>query len=485
MTHNSLREFIEILANHDRVLRIDEEVSPEPDIGALGRASNKVEKGGGPAILCENIRGYEPGKRNVITNVHGSWANLNLAFDLPIDTSTQDLIFGPFLERRSERIPPERVDPSQAPCKENIVTGDDICLPDIIPVYRNNLEDGGPYITKGVIVSKDPIEGWENLGIYRIQIKDADTLKVQLLPFHNSGRHFSSAMEAGEPLEVAVLTGLDPITPIVASSPNEPGTDDYAMAGGIRDDPVQVTDGETVDLPIHANAEIVIEGTIDPYHREVEGPMGEFTGTYSEIKKLPEMEIDAITYRDNPIFENLVPAKPAPFGELEYLAGINTSATLYSQIKDDFPAVKSVNATSPHGLMAVISMRPGSEGEGKTAAMDLMSTPHGSTYTKLVIVVDEDIDPFNWQEIVWSLSTRLHPERGLAHIENTPGMPLDPAAITFGDKDMIEMDKMIIDTTLPSPPEDDFEGVVLEPRPEVDEYVETISAMMNQQEGSE
>lgn len=485
MTDNSLREFITTLETHDRVLRIEDEIAPEPDIGALGRASNEAEQGGGPAILTENIRGYEAGSRRVITNVHGSWANLNLAFDLPPDTSTEGLIFGPFVERRSERVEPEHVDPSDAPVKENVVTGDDVVVPEVLPVYRNNLEDGGPYITKGVIVTKDPIEGWENLGIYRIQLKDADTLKIQLLPFHNSGRHFSHAMEAGEPLEVAVLTGLDPVTPIVASSPNEPGTDDYAMAGGIRDDPVPITDGEIVDLPVHANAEVVLEGTIDPYHREIEGPMGEFTGTYSEIKRLPEMEVDAITYRDDPIFDNLVPAKPAPFGELEYLAGINTSATLYSQIKDDFPNVESVNATSPHGLMAVISMRPGSEGEGKTAAMDLMSTPHGSTYTKLVIVVDEDIDPFNWQEIVWSLSTRLHPGRGLAHIENTPAMALDPAALSFGEDDTIDMDKMIIDTTLPAPPADEFEGVVLDPRPEVEGYVETIREMMDHQGGEE
>ncbi|WP_044957912.1 UbiD family decarboxylase [Halarchaeum acidiphilum] len=471
------------LDEHDRLVRIEDEVALEPDVGALSRASNLVEQGGGPAILTEDLRGYPTGERRIITNVHGSWRNINLAFGLDPETSTEELIFGPFVDRRDERVEPEYVEPSDAPAKQNVVTGDDVSLTDAIPLYRNNLEDGGPYITKGVVVSKDPIEGWENLGIYRIQLKDDETLKVQLFPFHNSGRHFSHAMEAGEPLEVAVLMGLDPVTPIVASSPNEPGTDDYAMAGGIMQESVPVTDGETVDLPVHANAEYVIEGTIDPYHREYEGPMGEFTGTYSEIKRLPEMDVSAITYRDDPIFENLIPAKPAPFGEVEYLAGINTSATLYSQIKDDFPGVKSVNATSPHGLMAVVSMRPGSEGEGKTAAMDLMSTPHGSTYTKLVIVVDEDIDPFNWQEIVWSLSTRLHPGRGLTHIENAPALALDPAALSFGRDDRYDMDKMIIDTTLPSPPADDFQGIVLDPRPEVDEYVETLREMIGGQEG--
>lgn len=386
------------------------------------------------------------------------------------------MIFEHYAKRIGERISPKYVSPSNAPVKERKILGRDIDLFKLMPLFRDNVNDGGFYLKKGIVITRDPEEGWVNLGIYRVQIKGRRRATIQLLPFHNSGLHLLKAMKRGEPLKVAIAIGVDPVLPLVASIPNPPGVDEYAQAGGIKGAPVLITEAETSDLPVPATAEIVIEGRIDPYYREPEGPMGELTGYYSPMKLLPLIEVEAVTFRESPITENLVMGRSIPFGEHEYLNAINTSATLFNQVRQWYPEVKAVNAFYNHGLIAIMQIVPRYPGQAKAAAMALMSTPHGATYLKLVIVVDEDVDPFNWDEIAWALATRLHPSRSVALVSKGPAMPLDPAAIAFGNG--YSMDKMIIDLTKPVPPEPPMRGVLVRDRAETAKYFEAIKELL-------
>ncbi|MBW8382813.1 MAG: UbiD family decarboxylase, partial [Youngiibacter sp.] len=177
-----------------------------------------------------------------------------------------------------------------------------------------------------------------------------------------------------------------------------------------------------------------------------EGPFGEFPGSYSGARLQCEIQITRITHRDNPIFENLYLG--VPWTEIDYLMALNTSVPLYKQLKESMPEVVAVNAMYTHGMGVIISTKVRYGGYGKGVAFRLLSTPHGMPYTKIVIIVDEFVDPFNLEQVMWALTTRVKPDKDVSLIENCPGKPLDPSSFPAGMHT-----KMIIDATTPVAPE--------------------------------
>jgi len=456
LPYKDLREFLTRLEAEGQLVRIKEEVMPEPHIGAAGRAASNLKNG--PAVLFEKVAGY---KYQVVTNVHGSWANHALMMDMPKDTPVKDQFHE--LNRRWDAFPVGVKRLPTGPCKEVKVT-ENINLFDVLPLYRINKYDGGFFISKASVVSRDPEFpddfSKQNVGTYRIQVKGKDLIGIQALPFHDIAIQLRKAEEKGEPLPVAIALGNDPMITFMASTPVMYGQSEYEFAGALRNgEPVELVKAETSNLEVPAGAEVILEGVILPGVRTCEGPFGEFPGSYSGARLQCEIKIHTITHRHNPIFENLYLGMP--WTEIDYLMALNTSVPLYKQLKASFPEVKAINAMYTHGIGCIISTKVRFGGFGKAVAMRLLSTPHGMPYAKVIIVVDEFVDPFNLEQVMWALTTRVKPDKDVSLIENCPGMPLDPSSFPAGMHT-----KMIIDATTPVAPEPNPRETALLENPE-------------------
>lgn len=444
MAYRDLREFLDLLESENQLVRIKEEVMPEPDLSAIGRSAPDMEQA--PAVLVEKVKGY---KTPVVLNVHGSWQNHALMLNMTKNTPVKEQFFE--LERIWDRFPikPLWVDKKEAPVKEVIIE-DDINLFDVLPLFRINEFDAGFYLSKALVVSRDlnKPESYEeqNAGTYRIQVKGKDKVGIQPLPFHDIAVHLKNAEEKNEPLPIAICLGNDPVLSFMASTPIEYAQSEYDFAGALKGEAIELTKSEHGNLDIPARSEIVLEGYIIPREREIEGPFGEFPGSYSGARLQPIVKITKITHRRNPIFENLYLGMP--WTEIDYLMALNTSLPLYKQLKRDFPEVEAVNAMYTHGIGTIVSTKSRLGGYGKAVAMRLLSTPHGMPYTKIVIIVDEFVDPFNLEQVMWALTTRVRPDKDVFKIPYAPGMPLDPSSDPAGMHT-----KLVIDATTPVAPD--------------------------------
>ncbi|MCY7493823.1 non-oxidative hydroxyarylic acid decarboxylases subunit C [Bacillus safensis] len=444
MSYRDLREFLDLLESENQLVRIKDEVMPEPDLSAIGRSAPDMENA--PAVLVEKVKGYNT---PVVLNVHGSWQNHALMLNMDKNTPVKEQFFE--LERIWDRYPikPVWVDKKDAPVKE-VVIEEDINLFDVLPLFRINEFDAGFYLSKALVVSKDPNkpESYEeqNAGTYRIQVKGKDKIGIQPLPFHDIAVHLKHAEEKNEPLPIAICLGNDPVLSFMASTPIEYAQSEYDFAGALKGEAIELTKSEHGQLDIPARSEVVLEGYIMPREREIEGPFGEFPGSYSGARLQPIVKITKITHRQNPIFENLYLGMP--WTEIDYLMALNTSLPLYKQLKRDFPEVEAVNAMYTHGIGTIVSTKSRLGGYGKAVAMRLLSTPHGMPYTKIAIIVDEFVDPFNLEQVMWALTTRVRPDKDVFKIPYAPGMPLDPSSDPAGMHT-----KLVIDATTPIAPD--------------------------------
>ncbi|MFF2999416.1 non-oxidative hydroxyarylic acid decarboxylases subunit C [Streptomyces sp. NPDC057950] len=445
MAYDDLRSFLEVLDREGQLLRITEEVQPEPDIAAAANAAPRLGDAA-PALYFDNISGFTDAR--IAMNVHGSWANHALALELPKETGTKDQV-EEFIRRWAQfPVRPEwREHPLWA---ENTQDGDDVDIFEVLPLIRLNDGDGGFYIDKAAVVSQDPEapenSGKQNVGIYRIEVKGRRRLALQPVPVHDIAQHLRKAEESGEDLPIAIAVGNDPVISIVASTPMRYDENEYELAGALRGAPAPIARAPLTGLPVPWGSEVVIEGVIEGRKREVEGPFGEFTGHYSGGRSMPVIRIDKISYRSNPVFEHLYLGMP--WTEIDYLMAANTCAPLYEQLTRDFPEVQAVNATYTHGLVVIVSTRKRYGGFAKAVGMRVLTTPHGMGYAATVIVVDEDVDPFNLPQVMWALSTKMNPAGDLITIPNLSVMELGPQADTPGI-----VDKLIIDATTPVRPD--------------------------------
>lgn len=441
MPFDSVRDFLETAESVSQLVRIREEVRPEPDVSAASLAAVRIQKG--PMLLFEKIQGYH--NKHIAMNVHGSWANHALMLGMPKDTSVLEQFQE--LGRRWDRypIPPVRID--HAPVKD-VILDRNFSLFEELPLFRVNRWDGGFYLSKGCVVSQDPQDSNnQNVGIYRMQVKGHRRLGIQASAQHDLAIHLRKAEEMNKPLRVAIAIGNDPVTSLIACSPLRYYEDEYSMMGAVRGAPVKIISSERGGLDVPAHAELIIEGSIVPRRRFIEGPFAEYPGSYSSSMLQAEIDVDLISRRKNPIiFENLYTSKP--WNEIDYLMALNTSVSIYKQMKQDFPEVRAVNAMYTHGYCTIISSKMRFGGFAKTLGCRLLSTPHGIAYPKVIIIVDEEVNPFDLQQVVWAMTVRFRPERDLVIIPNAPSSTLDPAHLIRG-----LATKVIIDAAKPAYPD--------------------------------
>lgn len=471
MAYDDLRSFLDTLDKEGQLLRIEEEVNPEPDIAA---AANAVPRLGdhAPALWFDNVKGFV--NPRIAMNVHGSWANHALAMGMPANTPVKEQV-EEFI-RRWETFPVPVERRAAPPWAENSVEGDDVDIFKLLPLFRLNDGDGGFYLDKAAVVSRDPEDpdhfGKQNLGIYRIQVKGKRKLALQPVPMHDIALHLRKAEEAGEDLPVAITLGNDPMITIMAATPMAYDQSEYEMAGALRGAPCPVATAPLTGYDVPWGSEVVIEGVIEGRKREIEGPFGEFTGHYSGGRNMTVVRVDKISYRTDPVFESLYLGMP--WTEIDYLMAANTCVPLYQQLTADFPEVQAVNAMYTHGLLAVISTKKRYGGFAKAVGMRAMTTPHGLGYVKMVILVDEDVDPFNLPQVMWALSTKVNPAGDLVNLPNLSVLELDPGAQPAGISN-----KLIIDATTPVAPDNrgNFSTPVRD-LPEAKEWTAKLQALL-------
>lgn len=475
--YQDLRGFLKTLEEEGQLVHVTDEVLPEPDIGSAGRAASRLPNG--PAVMFENIKGYGLGHR-VVTNVHGSWANHALMMGMPKTATTKEQFFE--LNRRWDLFPvkPNVVAREDAPCKENSLDGDEVNLFNLLPLYRINEQDGGFFISKASIITGDPSDPGNfdkmNVGTYRIQVKGKDEVGVQALAMHDIAKQLAEAEKKNEKFPICITLGNAPLVTFMASTPIGYTQNEYEFVGALNGGvPADIVKSDLYDhLYVPAGAEVVLEGYIEPRVRTCEGPFGEFPGSYSGCRAQCQAKITHITYRTDPIFENLYLGMP--WSEIDYLMALNTSVPIYKQVKADIPEVVAVNAMYTHGFTEIVSIKPRYGGQATGAAFRLLSTPHGMPYCHNVILVDDVVDPFDLNQVMWALSTRVRPDKDVKVIPNCAGMPLNPSEEVPG-----MTAKLIIDATTPVDPEPNHRTVELLRDPaKTQEYSKIIADLMAQ-----
>ncbi|HLY67367.1 MAG TPA: UbiD family decarboxylase, partial [Chloroflexota bacterium] len=272
-------------------------------------------------------------------------------------------------------------------------------------------------------VTKDPATGLRNVGVYRNQVHDRKTLGILAAPYSHLGIQRRKA--GSEPFPVALALGAGPTVVMAATSPVPFGTDELAVAGALRGKPLDLVRCLTVPLEVPASSEIVIEGFIHPDRLIEEGPFGEFTGYYGG-PRAPRVAIDvtAMTFRDSPIL--LATYEGRPPHESSILTGVPREGELLRQVK--LPGIKQVHVTEAAGgaLHAIVSVEKLYEGFGKSVGLAVLGT-HPGRFIKQVIVVEDDVDPFDMTAVEWAVATRVQPHRDVDVIREVTGIVLDPS----------------------------------------------------------
>jgi 4-hydroxy-3-polyprenylbenzoate decarboxylase len=412
------------------------EVDWNLEIGAIVERNFRDK---GPALLLENIKGH-----SIPFFVGGLQTPRRIAIALEMDPcSGEKEIVHEFWRRIKTPLKPERV--ASGPCKEEILKGKEIDL-FRYPVPLWNEQDGGRYIgTWHSVLVKDPETGWQNVGMHRMMLQDEHTCGMMFAPFQHMGLIYSKYEDLGKPMPVAVSIGNDPVCPMVSCAPFASGVNEWDMAGALRRSPLEVVVCETVDLEVPSHSEMILEGEIPPFERLEEGPFGEHTGFYGGGKtRKTFMRVQCITQRRNPILRGTL--EGVPINEDHQVTSISHAALALKLFEDvGIPGVRAVNfpACGDPWLSAIISIKKSYHGQSLDAAKVLMGSKIGR-FVKHVIVVDEDVNPFRLEEVLYAINTRFQAGKDLVITRNESGSLLDPS-VPFEQKGVT--DKMILDAT--------------------------------------
>jgi 4-hydroxy-3-polyprenylbenzoate decarboxylase len=443
--YKDLREFIErVDALH--ALRRIEGADPHFEVGGITEVA--AGRPDCPALLFDAIKGFPRGFR-VFTNAATSPQRAALA--LGIDPALRPLdALKAWMEKRKTLTPrPPVIVKDAAFLRNTSKTVDLTRFP--APIWHRH--DGGPYVGSGsIVIMRDPDGGWINASIYRVQVHGPRQVTVQ---FDHAGRHGAiiarKYWERGEPCPLVVVNGEDPALFIAGFEYLPAGQSEYEFAGAIKGAPIEVFPGPLTGLPIPAHAEIVFEGHLPPQITLPEGPFGEFTGYYaSDARPAPVMEVAATYHRDDPILLGSPPMKPPRF----HFGLPFRAATIWQNL--DAAGVTDVVGAWQHvsQLMTVVALKQRYDGHAKRAA--LVAAAH-SYMARIVVVVDDDVDPSNLSDVMWAVATRCEPSEQVDILRNAWSSALDPRIPPQDKLDGITShSKLIIEACRPFPWFDKF-----------------------------
>ena len=399
--NENFRQFLDRLRTEKELIDIKQPI----DIRHIATLVDQAET----ALLFHNVNGYE------IPVVSGILRSRNRAI-LSMGCNNYSEIEHRLAQGIDNPIPPTYI--TKANNKEVIQTNDDVDLYRL-PIPMSSIYDGGPMITAGVVIAKDPEFGF-NSGMYRFMVKEKNLTGIDIVTPNNMRLFAQRAYESGQPCPISISIGTHPFE-IMGSGFRSPlGTDEMALAGGIRGTAVELTNCETIDLPCIADAEIVLEAEILPTGwTHPEGRFGEFTRLMGGLHWNPIVRVKAVTMRRNPIYYAL----HMPW-ENTWLAAPTRYTAIRRAVKSAGVDLKDINVTlGGCGFWhAIISINK-QAGEGKNALLAALTAQD----IKHVVVVDDDIDVHNAEDVEWAIATRVQGDKDIIIIPGARAKPLDPS----------------------------------------------------------
>lgn len=466
-----LRDFIAACERSGLLHRIRAKVDWNLELSHVAKVN---EENRGPALLFENVKDSTiPVFCSAFTTSQRMALCLEEDPALPLSELSRK-----WMERlRRNLIPPQIT--RDIPVMENSLTGSDIDVTKF-PAPWFYPKDGGRYFGTAVFsVCQDPDSGWTNLGTYRMQTQEKDAVSVMMLPGKHGQLIRAKYEERKQRMPFAAVIGADPILFLVGSTQTGVGISEYDVAGALRQRPVPVFISEVTGLPLPANAEIILEGYLDPDDRRKEGPLGEYTGYYSSARGSdgsalePTLKVERVLHRDDPIFWSTTVGKPV--NDIHMFQSLNRTATLWHDLETmRIPGIQGVYVP-PEAcgwFWAVISVRQMYPGHSSQVGNAAISTSTGHYALKGVIVVDHDINVEDWDRIWWALSTRFDPRRSIQIIDRGRSTPLDPSLLR-GSRYI--MSRVIIDACTPFEWEEKPQEVFMD-----NEVLRRVSARWNE-----
>ena len=449
MTLDSLAAFVEALDRAGELVRVRHPVSVDLELCEIADRAMK-QPGGGPALLFEHpvLRDGSRSAYPVGINLFGSTRRMAMALGVS-DLDTIGARITELLEMKVpegfvaklsllprllelSKFPPRRHD-GRAPCHEVVWRGDEVDL-DKLPLLRCWPEDGGSYITFPMVITRDPVRGIRNVGMYRVMQTGKRTLAMHWQRHKVGAAHWRAMAERGEKMPVCIALGGDPPSMYSASAPLPPTVDEFLFAGFLRREHVTLTRALTCDLEVPAEADFVLEGYIDPAEPLVmEGPFGDHTGFYSLADLYPQVHVTAITMRRQPVFPATIVGRP-PMED--YYLGHATERIFLPLLKLTTPEIVDYHMPAEGGFhnLVFVSIKKSYPGQ----AYKVMNALWGAglmSLAKVLVVVDDWVNVRNTQEAWWVALNNIDPERD---VRFTLG-PMDvldhsSRAFTFGSK---------------------------------------------------
>jgi 2,5-furandicarboxylate decarboxylase 1 len=418
---NNLRTYLEVLDRMGQLTKINQ---PIKLVHELANIAATLDRQGRGAVIFQHPEGSDwPIFAGAITNS----TSASLALECPVDEVPRRMEYA--LDPKNA-IPPKQVE--HAVWKQNVITGENIDVRQL-PIPTHAVMDGGPFITGGVTVTEDPTTRRGNLSYNRMQVLGPHTFGFNVNEWRHVMQFYKIQQEKEKSLQVAIAIGLDPAIMIAAGARYD--DDELCVAGAIRGQSVDVARGVTTDIDIPSEAEIVIEGYLPPHQRHEEGPLAEFHGYYGELWNSPIFEVTAICYRDNPIYQTIIPG----WSEHIYLGNVLPREPLLMH----FVRHVSKNVTGLHippytnGFSAVIQLQKSNPGEPKNVALAAFAA---HVNIKQVIVVDPDVDIYDPSDVLWALTSRVEWEKDVFFIPGAQGHEMDPTADKRGVHTKIGID---------------------------------------------
>ncbi len=415
MKFDDLREFIKVLGERGEIKKV-EGADPHLEIGAITELATFIPKC--PAVLFDSIKGCSKGYQ-ILTNFLTNSVRERLVHGVPLELTDREAVkYWKEKLKEFEPVPPEEV--PWGPVKENILKDDQVDLTKL-PWPKWHERDGGQYVCATSVVTRDPESGYINLGSYRFMLVNKNTIVAHIGSGHDGDVIRKKYWAREKSCPVAISLGQEPSLLMGADKIVPWGIGEYGYAGWIRHAPVQVTRGEYTDLPIPATAEVVLEGDMLPPDQgmEVEGPFGEFSGYYGGIARpAPSTKIRCLLHRNNPIILGAPPFLGASRGLLS-----SRAIAVWNELENmGIPNVMGVNKNYGMTIISIKQVYPGHAMRVAHGALGGTAAYHG----KFVVVVDEDIDPFNLEEVLWAVATRCDPETSIDICRKIWSIKIDP-----------------------------------------------------------
>ena len=433
MAYKDLREFVKRLEKSGELKRISAEVDPVLEITEI---THRVTRAGGPALLFEHPKGS---RVPLLINALGSERRIQLALEIDSFEEVAERIRG-FLDVQAPQglldkikmLPklaelgsffPKTV--KSGPCKE-VVRRDGFSLLEF-PILQCWPQDAGRFITWPLVITRNPETGKRNVGVYRMQVYDEKTTGMHWQTQKHGAEHFRRARAANREgrIDVAVAIGADPVTCLAGILPIPPDLDEMMFAGFLRREPVEMVACETCSLEVPAQAEIVLEGYVNLAEMRTEGPFGDHTGFYSLEGEYPVFHVNCITHRKDPIYLTTIVGPPP---QEDFWMGHTVERIFLPVMKMQYPEIVDISMPAEgifHNLM-IIGIRKSYPGHARKIMSAIWSLGQ-AMFTKVVIVVDHDVDVHNYREVVWKTLCAIDPERDIQFVRG-PVDTLDHAA---------------------------------------------------------